>query len=101
MILNWGLSNQLTLTRKSTAIRSSGIDFGIHIPVKNAVRTLPASKHYKNISYETLAASWFTNDGWEVLMPLVDHGSKTDLVIVDDSNFYRIQVKSLASNDEE
>ncbi|WP_372740985.1 hypothetical protein [Neptunomonas sp.] len=70
------------------------------MPIKNAVRTLPASKYYKNISYETLAASWFANDCWEVFMPLVDHGSKTDLLIADDSNTYRIQVKALALNDE-
>jgi hypothetical protein len=60
-----------------------------------------AANHFKHISYETLAASWFTKDGWEVFMPIIDHGSKTDLVVADDTRFYRIQVKSLASNDED
>lgn len=65
------------------------------MPVKNVVRTPDASQYYKNVSYETLTASWLSSDGWEVLMPLVDHGMKTDLVIADKSNFYRIQVKTI------
>ena len=40
------------------------------------------------------------SDGWEVLIPAIDHGKKTDLVIADDKNYYRIQVKSIYSNDE-
>jgi len=70
------------------------------MPIKNANRTEPALNHYKHISYETLAASWLTEDGWEVFMPLVDHDKKTDLLIADDDNFYRIQVKAINSLDE-
>ena len=33
-------------------------------------------------------------------MPMIDHGQKTDVVISDGSTFYRIQVKSIESNDE-
>jgi hypothetical protein len=40
------------------------------------------------------------NDGWDVFMPMIDHGQKTDVVISDGSTFYRIQVKSIESNDE-
>jgi hypothetical protein len=67
------------------------------MPIKNANRTLPALNHYKHISYETLAASWLTEDGWEVFMPLVDHDKKTDLLIADDTSFYRIQIKAINS----
>ncbi|GGA66938.1 hypothetical protein GCM10011369_05710 [Neiella marina] len=65
--------------------------------------TLPAPKakqYYKSISYETLVASWLMNDGWEVFMPLTDHGMKTDVLISDGKTYYRIQVKSLDSPEE-
>lgn len=70
------------------------------MPVKNAHRTAPAYQHYKQISYENLAASWFTADGWEVFMPVTDHDRKTDLVVADDNHYYRIQVKSLENGDD-
>ena len=70
------------------------------MPVKNVTRTPDASKYYKNVSFETLTASWLSGDGWEVLIPLIDHGMKTDLVIADESNYYRIQIKTIeAIND--
>ena len=65
------------------------------MPVKNTIRTAPAQRHYNSISYETLTASWLVSDGWEVYLPLIDHDMKTDLIVVDNHNFYRIQVKSL------
>lgn len=70
------------------------------MPIKDVVRTPKASQYYKNVSYETLAAGWLSGGGWEVLMPLVDHGKKTDLVVADDSNYYRIQIKTIDTNDE-
>jgi hypothetical protein len=73
---------------------------GITMPVKNLPPKDTAAKHYKSISYETLAASWLLNDGWETYLPLVDHGMKTDLIIADGNNFYRIQIKSVDTNDE-
>jgi hypothetical protein len=71
------------------------------MPIKNANRTKPALNHYKHISYETLAASWLTEDGWEVFFPIVDHDKKTDILIADDHNFYRIQVKAINTLDED
>lgn len=56
--------------------------------------------HYKQVSFETLAASWFTFDGWEVFAPIIDHDMKTDLLVSDGNNFYRIQVKTIESHDE-
>ncbi len=70
------------------------------MPEMNAIPPLPTKKHFKSISYETLAASWFTSIGWEVLLPIIDHGKKTDLVVADDSNYYRIQIKSVETDDE-
>ncbi|WP_421969789.1 group I intron-associated PD-(D/E)XK endonuclease [Pseudoalteromonas sp. SSDWG2] len=70
------------------------------MPVKNIKPKSSSIKHYKSLSYETLTASWLLNDGWDVFMPMIDHGQKTDIVISDGSEFYRIQVKSLESNDE-
>jgi len=31
-----------------------------------------------------LLSAWLTGFGWEALIPLVDHGRRTDLVIADD-----------------
>lgn len=33
-------------------------------------------------------------------MPMIDHGMKTDVLIADGNNFYRIQIKSVSTNDE-
>jgi hypothetical protein len=68
------------------------------MPVRNSNPANQSLKHYKSLSYETLAASWLLNDGWDVFMPMIDHGLKTDFVISDGDGFYRIQVKSLESN---
>jgi hypothetical protein len=70
------------------------------MPVKHANRTAPANQYYKNTSFETLAASWFTYDGWEVFVPVIDHDMKTDLLVSDGVNFYRIQIKTVESADE-
>lgn len=48
----------------------------------------------KNTSYESLIASWLMQDGWQVFLPVLDHGHKTDLLISDGPQFFRIQVKS-------
>lgn len=42
-------------------------------------------------------ASWLLRDGWEVFSPTIDHGKKTDLVIADDTSYYRLQVKTTDS----
>lgn len=70
------------------------------MPVKNSTIKQQTLAAHKQLSYESLIASWLTSDGWEVLIPAIDHGKKTDLVIADDTNYYRIQVKSIESNDE-
>ncbi len=55
----------------------------------------------KNSSYESMVVSWLMQDGWQVFIPILDHGHKTDLLISDGPNYYRIQVKSVeASGDD-
>lgn len=52
----------------------------------------------KNTSYESIVVSWLMQDGWQVFMPILDHGHQTDLLISDGPNYYRIQVKTVESN---
>lgn len=70
------------------------------MPVKNSQLKEKTLAAHKQLSYENLVAAWLMSDGWEVLIPAIDHGKKTDLVVADDNNYYRIQVKSIQSNDE-
>ena len=50
------------------------------LPIVNkTVGVDPALQHDKQVSFETLAASWFTFDGWDVLFPIIDHDMKIDL----------------------
>jgi hypothetical protein len=70
------------------------------MPVKNSSIKLQTLAAHKQLSYENLVAAWLLWDGWEVLIPAIDHGKKTDLVVADDNNYYRIQVKSIESKDE-
>ena len=65
------------------------------MPVKNAIVKGTTLAAHKQLSYESPLAAWLLSDGWEVLIPAIDHGKKTDLVIADDTRYYRIQVKSL------
>lgn len=70
------------------------------MPVRNTQIKPQTLAAHKQLSYEQLVAAWLTSDGWEVLIPAVDHGMKTDLVVTDGDNYYRIQVKSIESPDE-
>lgn len=70
------------------------------MPIKNCILKQTTLAAHKQLSYEQLAAAWYLSDGWEVLIPAIDHGKKTDLVIADDSNYYRIQIKSIDTKDE-
>jgi len=70
------------------------------MPVKNSTIKQQTLAAHKQLSYENLVTAWLMGDGWEVLIPAIDHGKKTDLVVADDTNYYRIQVKTIESNDE-
>lgn len=49
----------------------------------------------KSVSFESMVAAWLMKDGWQVFIPLLDHGHKTDILISDGPNFYRIQIKTI------
>ena len=55
----------------------------------------------KNTAYESTVVSWFMHDGWQVFLPILDHGHQTDMLISDGPNYFRIQVKTVeASGDD-
>ena len=70
------------------------------MPVLNATIKETTLAAHKQLSFENLLAAWLLSDGWEVLIPAIDHGKKTDLVVADDNRYYRIQVKSILSANE-
>ncbi len=70
------------------------------MPVRNAEIKPTTLAAHKQLSFESLLAAWLLGDGWEVLVPVIDHGKKTDLVVADDNRYFRIQVKSLNTADE-
>ncbi len=49
----------------------------------------------KNTSFESMVVSWFMQDGWQVFLPILDHGHQTDILISDGPSYYRIQVKTV------
>ncbi len=70
------------------------------MPVKNTILKQQTLAAHKQLSYENVVAAWLLGDGWEVLIPAIDHGKKTDLIVADESNYYRIQIKTIESQDE-
>lgn len=71
------------------------------MPLRNTAIPETTLLAHRQLSYENLLAAWLLGDGWEVLIPAIDHGKKTDLVVADDTRYYRIQVKSLQSDSED
>ncbi len=74
---------------------------GFAMPVRNAEINQATLAAHKQLSFETQLAAWLLGDGWEVFFPAIDHGMKTDLLVADANRFYRIQVKSLRSKNED
>ena len=54
---------------------------------------------HKNHSYELLVATWLMNAGWQVFVPLLDAAHAVDLIASDGPNSYRLQIKSVESQD--
>lgn len=52
-------------------------------------------KALKNTAFESVVVSWLMHDGWQVFVPILDHGHQTDVLISDGPNYYRIQVKTV------
>lgn len=55
----------------------------------------------KNTSYESMVVSWLMQDGWQVFLPILDHGHQTDILISDGPSYYRIQVKTVEASGED
>jgi len=70
------------------------------MPVKSNSIPKLTKQFCENISFENQVEAWLMHDGWEVFKPNVDHGSKTDVLISDGNLYYRIQVKSVDTQDE-
>lgn len=70
------------------------------MPIKSNLIPKETKQYCENVSYEHQVASWLLKDGWEVYIPHVDHGAKTDVLISDGEYYYRIQVKSVDNHDE-
>lgn len=51
----------------------------------------------KNSSYESMVVSWLMQDGWQVFLPVLDHGHQTDILISDGPNYFRVQVKTVGA----
>lgn len=49
----------------------------------------------KNTSFESIVVSWLMQDGWQVFLPILDHGHHTDILISDGPHYFRIQVKTV------
>jgi len=58
-------------------------------------------KTLKNVSYESMVISWLMQDGWQVFVPILDNGHKTDLLISDGPNYHRVQVKTVEATGED
>jgi hypothetical protein len=54
----------------------------------------------KNTSFESMVVSWLMQDGWQIFLPVLDHGHQTDILISDGPNFFRIQVKTVDASAE-
>ena len=70
------------------------------MPTRKTTTTDGVAKAMRNCSYESLCATWLMQAGWEVFLPLIDHGHKTDLLVSDGPNHYRIQIKTIEAQDE-
>jgi hypothetical protein len=73
VILNWRLIETITGFAYRRPYLACGINFilDITMPVRNSSPESESLKHYKSLSYETLAASWLLNDGWDVFLPMI------------------------------
>ncbi|MEA3354447.1 MAG: hypothetical protein U9Q33_11580 [Campylobacterota bacterium] len=72
------------------------------MPPMRRTKNKPGTYHtLKNMSYESIVVSWLMCDGWQVFMPVIDNAHKTDILISDGPNYYRIQVKTFDANEDD
>ncbi|BCX47651.1 hypothetical protein HAHE_15590 [Haloferula helveola] len=69
----------------------------------NRLTQTPPGTHQalKNTAFEILAVSWLMHDGWQVFLPILDHGHKTDILISDGPKYFRIQIKTVEARSDD
>lgn len=68
---------------------------------KRTTQTKPGThKVMKHTAFESMVVSWLMQDGWQVFLPMLDHGHKTDILISDGPNYHRIQIKTVEATGE-
>ena len=70
------------------------------MPKRTTGLTDAHARLHKNHSYELLVSTWLMNGGWQVFTPLLDAAHAVDLIVSDGPLSYRIQTKSIESQDE-
>jgi hypothetical protein len=70
------------------------------MPKRTTGLTEANARLHKNHSYELLVSTWLMNGGWQVFTPLLDAAHAVDLIVSDGPHSYRVQIKSLESQDE-
>ena len=68
---------------------------------KRTTQILPGThKVMKHTAFESMVVSWLMQDGWQVFVPMLDHGHKTDILISDGPHYHRIQIKTVEASGE-
>ena len=70
------------------------------MPKRTTGLTEANARLHKNHAFEFQVAAWLMQDGWQVFAPLLDAGHAVDFIISDGPKSYRIQIKSVTSQDE-
>lgn len=70
------------------------------MPIRRTATNKGTRQVLKNIACESRVISWLMDDGWQVFTPACDNGHRTDILISDGPNFYRIQIKTAQASDE-
>ena len=70
------------------------------MPKRATGLTTAHARLHKNHSYELLVCTWLMNSGWQVFTPLLDAAHAVDLIVSDGPQSYRVQIKSIESQDE-
>ena len=51
----------------------------------------------RNIAFESQVVTWLLHDGWQVFTPVLDKWHKTDILISDGQQYFRIQIKTISA----
>lgn len=65
------------------------------MPIKQIPTKQTTHQVMKNCSYESQVIFWLMIDGWQVFVPMLDHGHQTDILISDGKNYHRLQIKTV------